>query len=262
MLTEKQVEAYKRDGYVKAEGLFTPDEVEEFGSAMNWIIKEWWGEESMGWRGPWRDEYLSEAERKNTKAVFIGNPQFYSAAWGRIIFHEGLVGCLQTLIGPAVQWHHTILHGKPPELGTPFPMHQDYPFYPHDGPDFVDCLVHLDDTPLDSGCLHVVPGSHKNGPLEHITGEHTRPYLPTEQYHPDKVETVPIPAKAGDVIFFSYLTIHWSNVNRTDKWRKSVRIGYHAPQMRPLGMDATQPNHKIMAGGLKNRGQEPKVTYR
>ena len=123
MLTEKQVEAYKRDGYVKAEGLFTPDEVEEFGSAMNWIIKEWWGEESMGWRGPWRDEYLSEAERKNTKAVFIGNPQFYSAAWGRIIFHEGLVGCLQTLIGPAVQWHHTILHGKPPELGTPFPMH-------------------------------------------------------------------------------------------------------------------------------------------
>jgi hypothetical protein len=64
------------------------------------------------------------------------------------------------------------------------------------------------------------------------------------------------------VIFFSYFTVHWSNVNRTDKWRKSVRIGYHAPQMRPIGMDETQPNHKIMAGGLKNRGQEPKVTYR
>ena len=29
MLTEKQVEAYKCDGYVKAEGLFTPDEVEK-----------------------------------------------------------------------------------------------------------------------------------------------------------------------------------------------------------------------------------------
>ena len=82
MLTAKQVEAYKRDGYVKAEGLFTPDEVEEFGSAMNWIIKEWWGEESMGWRGPWRDDYLSEAERENTRAVFIGNPQFYSAGVG------------------------------------------------------------------------------------------------------------------------------------------------------------------------------------
>ena len=121
MLTEKQVEAYKRDGYVKAEGLFTPDEVEEFESEMNWIIEEWWGEESIGWRGPWRDHYLAEEERTNTKAVFIGNPQFYSAAWGRIIFHKGLVGCLQTLIGPDVQWHHTILHGKPPEKGTPLP---------------------------------------------------------------------------------------------------------------------------------------------
>ena len=262
MLTEKQVEAYKRDGYVKAEGLFTPDEVEEFESEMNWIIEEWWGEESIGWRGPWRDHYLAEEERTNTKAVFIGNPQFYSAAWGRIIFHKGLVGCLQTLIGPDVQWHHTILHGKPPEKGTPFPMHQDFPFYPHDGPDFVDCLVHLDDTPPDSGCLRLVPGSHKHGPLEHITGEHTRPYLPPEQYHPDKVESVPVPAKAGDVIFFSYYTIHWSNVNRTDKWRKSVRIGYHAPETRPIGIDLGQANNKIMVGGLKSRGEDAKLTYR
>jgi phytanoyl-CoA hydroxylase len=262
MLNTTQIDAYKHDGYLKVAGLFSPQEVEALEAEMNWIIKEWWGEESIGWRGPWRDHYLSEEERRNTKAVFIGNPQFYSAAWGRIIFHEGLVGCLQDLIGHNVQWHHTILHGKPPQLGTPFPMHQDYPFYPHDGPDFVDCLVHLDDTPIDSGCLRVVPGSHKDGPLEHITGEHTRPYLPTDKYHPDKVETVAVPARAGDVIFFSYCTIHWSDVNRTNQWRKSVRIGYHSSQMRPVGMDATQPNNKLMVGGLKRRGEAPKLTYR
>ena len=262
MLTEKQVEAYKRDGYLKAEALFTPKEVEELESEMNWIIEDWWGGESIGWRGPWRDHYLSEEERKKTKAVIIGNPQFYSAAWSQVILHKGLVDCLQALIGQSVQWHHTVLHGKPPELGTPFPMHQDYPFYPHDGPDFVDCLVHLDDAPLESGCLCVVPGSHKNGPLEHITGDHTRPYLPPEKYHPDKIETVPIPAKAGDVIFFSYCTIHWSNVNQTDQWRKSVRIGYHTTEMRPVGMDAKEPNNKIVVSSLKKRREEPHLTYR
>ena len=178
MLTEKQVEAYNQAGYLKVEGLFTPQEVEELNSEMNLIIEDWWGEESIGWRGPWRNHYLPEGEDRKTKAVIIGNPQFYSAAWSRGILHEGLVGCLQDLIGPSVQWHHTVLHGKPPELGTPFPMHQDYPFYPHDGPDFVDCLVHLDDAPLESGCLCVVPGSHQNGPLEHVTGDNTRPYLP------------------------------------------------------------------------------------
>ena len=207
MLTEKQVEAYKQDGYLKVEGLFRPEEVEALESHLNSIIEDWWGEESIGWRGPWRDHYLPEAERKKTKAVIIANPHFYSAAWSKVILHEGLVGCIQALIGPRAQWHHTVLHGKPPELGTPFPMHQDYPFYPHDGPGFVNCLVHLDDAPLESSCLCVVPGSHANGPLEHVTGEHTRPYLPPEKYHPDKIETVPIPAKAGDVIFFSYCTM-------------------------------------------------------
>ena len=50
------------------------------------------GEKSMGWRGPWRDDYLSEAERKNTKAVFIGNPQFYSAAWDGLSSTRDLSG--------------------------------------------------------------------------------------------------------------------------------------------------------------------------
>ena len=79
MLTEKQVEAYKRDGYLRVEGLFTQEEVKELNSEMNLIIEDWWGEESIGWRGPWRDHYLPEAERKKTKAVIIANPHFYSA---------------------------------------------------------------------------------------------------------------------------------------------------------------------------------------
>ena len=261
MLTKEQVEDFNRDGYVKAEGLFTPEEVEELNSEMKWIIEEWWGEDSIGWRGPWRDHYLPEEERKKTKAVFIHAPHHYSATWGRVIFHQGLVGCLKALLGPNVQWHHTALHGKPPGLGTPFPMHQDYPFYPHDGPDYIDCLVHLDDTPLESGPLRVVAGSHKDGPLEHITGEHTRPYLPPEKYHPDKIETVPIPAKAGDVVFFSYLTIHWSQPNRGDNWRKSVRIGYHTPETRPVGKLPEDLNESIMVSGTKKRMEEPKLTY-
>ena len=40
MLTEKQVEAYKQDGYLKVEGLFTPEEVKELNSEMNLIIDD------------------------------------------------------------------------------------------------------------------------------------------------------------------------------------------------------------------------------
>ena len=147
-------------------------------------------------------------------------------------------------------------------------MHQDYPFYPHDGPDFVDCLLHLDDTPLESGALRVAPGSHKNGPLVHVLGPDTSPHLPPDQYHPDKLESVAIPAKKGDVIFFSYQVIHWSDCNRTDRWRKSVRFGFHSTAMRPIGRAEDDPhridpdnvlerNNNIIVVGFRRRESEP-----
>ncbi len=252
MLTEKQIEAYHRDGFLRVEGLFTDEETEQLGSDMVRIIEQW-GQETIGWQGPWRDRYLPEEEQLNTKAVFMHNPHFYSAAWGRVLFHPKLIRCVEDLVGGSIQWHHTVLHGKPPELGTPFPMHQDYPFYPHDGPGFVDCLLHLDDTPKESGCLRVVAGSHKLGPLEHIMGPDTAPHLPPEEYHPDKLDSVEIPANAGDVIFFSYQAIHWSNCNRTDSWRKSVRFGFHDTKLRPIGRAEDDPHRIDMENILERK---------
>ena len=251
MLTQEQIDFYRENGYLKCEALFTPEETAELGSEMVRIIENW-GNESIGWRGPWRDQYLPEDERLNTKAVFMHNPHFYSATWGRAIFNGRLVGCVEDLIRDTVQWHHTVLHAKPPELGTPFPMHQDYPFYPHDGPDFVDCLLHLDDTPEESGCLRVVPGSHKKGPLVHVLGPDTSPHLPPDEYHPDKIDSILIPAKAGDVIFFSYQIIHWSDCNRTNEWRKSVRFGYHSTQMQPVGRAEDDP-YRIDSNNILER---------
>ena len=269
MLSAAQIAAYNRDGYLKVKGVFSADEIAELSADMVRII-EAWGSETIGWRGPWRDRYLSRTERLNTKAVFLHNPHFYSAAWARAIFHRRLIACVEDLIGGGIQWHHTVLHAKPPEMGTPFPMHQDYPFYPHDGPDFVDCLLHLDDTPLESGALRVVPGSHSAGPLQHVLGPDTAPHLPTDVYHPEKIDTMAIPAGKGDVIFFSYQTIHWSDCNRTNEWRKSVRFGYHSAALRPIGRAAEDPhridmdhilerNNNFIVSGFRENDQEGAV---
>ena len=40
MLTQEQIKTYNEEGYVKVEGLFTPEEVEELGSEMVQIIGE------------------------------------------------------------------------------------------------------------------------------------------------------------------------------------------------------------------------------
>ena len=126
-----------------------------------------------------------------------------------------------------------ILHAKAPGLGTPFPMHQDWPFYPHWGPGYVDAIMHIDTANERNGCLSFVPGSHKNGPLQHIMhtvedyGEYEQPYLPLDEYPLESA--VLCPANAGDIVFFSINTIHGSAPNRTDQWRRLIRVGYRDP---------------------------------
>ena len=83
MLSQEQIESYQDNGYLKVEGLVSSAETTELAADMVRIIEEW-GEETIGWKGPWREHYLNEEERENTKAVFLHNPHFYSAAWGRI----------------------------------------------------------------------------------------------------------------------------------------------------------------------------------
>ncbi len=269
MLSNEQISCYKENGYVKIEQLFSKEETEDLVSEMIRVIEQW-GQETIGWVGPWRDHYLDPSERLNTKAVFMHNPQHYSATWGRVIFHEGMVACLRQLIDGPVQYHHTVLHAKPPDKGTPFPLHQDYPFYPHTGMDFVDCLLHLDDTPLESGALMVVPGSHKLGPIEHVLGPDTAPHLPLDKYHPENIESMSIPAQKGDVIFFNYQLIHWSDCNRTEDWRKSVRFGYHSTLLRPIGRGVNNPywidpnnilerNNNIIVAGFRDNDGESAV---
>lgn len=49
--------------------------------------------------------------------------------------------------------------------------HQDFPFFPHTNYDLVALIVHLDDEPVESGPVHVIPGSHRRGPLSHVRAD-------------------------------------------------------------------------------------------
>ena len=90
-------------------------------------------------------------------------------------------------------------------------MHQDYPFYSHDGPNFVDCLLHLTILRL-TMVARGVPGSHQAGPFELITGDHTRPYLPPNTYSGfTTLEGDSSHSKECDLLQLLYY--HWSDIN-------------------------------------------------
>lgn len=45
-------------------------------------------------------------------------------------------------------------------------MHQDYPYFPHDRHTMMAVSIDLDDADEENGCIRVMPGTHKSGPME------------------------------------------------------------------------------------------------
>jgi ectoine hydroxylase-related dioxygenase (phytanoyl-CoA dioxygenase family) len=112
----------------------------------------------------------------------------------------------------------------------------------------IAAIVHFDDAPLEKGCVRVVPGSHKLGPLLHDAAGSW--HLPFAQYPLES--SVPCPARAGDALFFSYLTIHGSGINSSDEARTTVLV-----QMRDAADPPTEPQHESRGQGMMLRGVAP-----
>lgn len=255
MLNQQQINLYHEDGYLHLPQMFAPEETRQLQDDMDWMCQTW-AETTLGWDGPWRRTYMDEETEKRSKLVSMHKLHYYCASWMRAAVHPPLCEAMADLLGGCVELHDTTMHVKPPETGHPFPVHQDHPFYPHADDRYIDVLVHLDDTQHENGEIRFIPGSHKLGPLPHITtfpdGSPCTPHLPTDEYRLE--DTVPVPAKAGDCVIFNINTVHGSYINQTDHPRRMVRIGYrHSDNVQFDGDSFARPD--VMVWGQRPRAE-------
>ncbi|HEX8524028.1 MAG TPA: phytanoyl-CoA dioxygenase family protein [Tepidisphaeraceae bacterium] len=260
VLTPEQVVFYHEQGYLHIPAMFTPAETDELSDHLNWLIDKW-AIKDQGWTGPWRKKYMDAETEKKSQLIALHDLQYYSDAWARAVTSKKLAGAMADLLdGGPVELHHSTLHVKPPETGHPFPMHQDWAFYKHADGRYADVLVHLDDTRHENGEIRFLAGSHKQGALEHIIkdeqGKGCTPHLSTEKYRLD--ETVPVPAKRGDVVVFNIFTVHGSHVNVTNQMRRLVRVGYkHPDNLQTEGQSKGRPGWCVWGKRAKREGQLP-----
>lgn len=258
MLTQDQVNEFWERGFLHIPNVFSAEETAELSDEMNRMMAEW-ANETAGWSGDWRKVYMDEETEKKSKLVAMHDLYFYSAAWCRAVTHPNVVDSITGLLGRDVELHHSTMHVKMPSTGVPFPMHQDQPFYEHTDNRYIDVLVHLDDTSPENGEIRFLEGSHKQGALEHVRkdseGNVCTPHLPPDQYRLE--DTVPVPAKAGDLVLFNIFTIHGSYLNKTDKPRRMVRVGYRHPENEQFaGQSLGRPGFMVSGQRHRKEGQE------
>ena len=225
-LTEDQIAQYHEQGYLLTGGIFEPERLDELERELDEFVQRRLrnsAEMDATWAGEWK-----QALGQKTALIHTHDVQAYSAAWTRALVHERFTGALADLLGPNVALHHTKAFIKPPEKGSAFPMHQDYPYFPHTLGTMMAAIIHLSEATEDMGCLRVYPGTHKLGPLPVV--DERQAYVDTEQW--PIAGATPAPARRGDVFFFNYLLIHGSDINRSQRHRKTVLVQVRDPADR------------------------------
>ncbi len=232
-LSRDQMIFYQENGYIHVPGLFTPEEAADYRAALHALAE----------RQANPDATWASVQGEGTSIQHCHDVHFKVAAFTRMLVDPRFVGVAEDIVGPNVELHHTKMFIKPPEKGSPFPMHQDYPYFPHERHSMIAAIVHFDDAPVEKGCLRVVPGSHKLGPLEAVGQDHVLPDFPIE-------EALPVPAKAGDAIFMSYLLIHGSGVNFSDEPRTTILVQMRDPEDPPLTKGHASRGQGMMLAGI------------
>jgi 2-aminoethylphosphonate dioxygenase len=145
-----------------------------------------------------------------------------------IPFHDGMRAFLTqgpmldtatALLGePAVLYKEKINYKLPGGAG--YSPHQDAPAYPFVA-NHVSCMVAIDDATIDNGCLEVVSGEHHR-------------VLPVDERGCIVDELVatfhwePVPARAGQTLWFHSRTPHRSGSNRSSRARRALYPTYNA----------------------------------
>lgn len=135
---------------------------------------------------------------------------------------------VESIIGPNIEiYGQGQVLVKEPVGGHPKLLHQDSAYFQHkyNGP--VGILTYVIDTGLENGALHVIPGTHLDGQLEHID---TFSHLGLDQDEWPWEAAVPIIGSAGDSIFFHVKTVHGSKPNYSNKARPVFINRYRDPK--------------------------------
>ncbi|MEM7220851.1 MAG: phytanoyl-CoA dioxygenase family protein [Pseudomonadota bacterium] len=228
-LTDKQLTHYHQHGYVLVPGLIDPDRLaaynERFEAFATGVLPTVEAMKVM------RDVMVVKGavtpatplHGVNKLANFEADPALY--AYAR---EPRLVAAVQRIAGDALYTISTNIFNKPPGLDGRHPLHQDLRYFrlrPAD--QIVAAWTAIDPATRESGCLAVIPGSHRGELRTHAdpdwdfvnAGFFAAGDIDIE--HRKHVEMQP-----GDTLLFHPLLIHGSGSNRSDRFRRAISTHY------------------------------------
>src|SRR5579872_2075960 len=207
-LTDDQIARYQREGFVFPVEAFSRDEAGRY------------------------LECLEGFERRGGQEFGKGHnfkPHLLFTWVDEIVHHPAVLDAVEDLIGPDIRLFHLSVWPKRAHDPAFVSWHQDATYFGLEPPVQVTAWVALTDAPIESGCMEVVPGSHREGQLHHGQSDSphnllSRGQTVTEGF--DRGRTQFMPVQAGQMSLHHTHLVHRSGANRSDHRRIGLGISY------------------------------------
>lgn len=158
-----------------------------------------------------------------------------------------LLDLAEGILGPDIEtYNEGQCLVKEPVGGHPKHLHQDSAYFEHRFLGPVGVLTYCVDTHVERGALHVVPGSHRLGQLDHID---TFSHLGLDADEWPWEAALPIEGAAGDSILFHVRTVHGSKPNATELARPVFIHRYRRPDDYVIARGTTVRNRQNLEHG-------------
>lgn len=230
-LDPDELDRYARDGFVLLKGLYASERLEAYDKRFQALVND---AAPLSARMKIMKDVMvvkravtarSPEHAVNKLMSFEDDPGLYD-----FVLNPDLLNCVRCLLGEDIYSVSTNFFNKPPGLDGRHPMHQDLRYYrirPPEG--IVGVWTAILPALRESGCLSVMPGSHRQGLLAHDDPDWE--YL-NHGFHGargvDRGQRVHIEMQPGDTLLFHPLLVHGSGRNRSDGFRRAISVHYAA----------------------------------
>jgi len=227
-LSDADVAGYQRDGFLAVENVLTPAEVVHARQALDDLIHgRVEGYDGLQPEPDVKDRWPTMSTDARADAVrkvwqFVEHePRLNALATTQPVIQ----GILRRLVGEQVRLIQDMALLKPPFIGTEKPWHQDMAYFGWTPPEkLIGAWIALDPATAENGCMHVLPGTHRQGPVAHTHDRDCQ--IPDERVEVER--DVIVPLAPGGALFFSALLHHGTPPNHSPHRRRALQFHYAA----------------------------------
>jgi phytanoyl-CoA hydroxylase len=147
---------------------------------------------------------------------------------------ERVIGPVRDLVGPELNTLSTNVFNKPPGVDGRHPLHQDLRYFALRPADrIVGTWTAMQACTRESGCLAVIPGSHRRDLAEHVEPDWEEVNFGFfAASGVDRTARVHMEMLPGDTLLLHPLLVHGSGRNRSDAFRRAISVHYGSVECR------------------------------